>query len=136
MAPAPGTRKRILYVEHHDDNREMLATLLGYAGYEVATAATATEGMSRLAQPERFDLFILESQYPGVLGVDLCRQIRAVDSVTPILFFSSAVYPRDIAAGMAAGAQDYLTKPDGLAVIEQTIAGLLAGITGAQACAQ
>ena len=130
------TRKRILYVEHHDDIREMLATLFGHAGYEVATAATATEGMSRRALPERFDLFILESVYPDVPGVDLCRQIRALDSATPILFFSSAVYPKDIAAGIAAGAQNYLTKPDGLAVIEQTIAGLLAVTTGAQAYVQ
>jgi two-component system phosphate regulon response regulator PhoB len=114
----------------------MLATLLGYSGYEVATAATATEGMDSLARLEQFDLFILESQYPDVPGVDLCRQIRALDSNTPILFFSSRAYPKDIAAGMAAGAQDYLIKPDGLAIIEQTIAGLLADTTGAQAYAQ
>jgi DNA-binding response OmpR family regulator len=136
MAPASETRKRILYVDNHEDNREMLAILLGYAGYEVATAATAIEGMNSLTRLERFDLLILESVYPDARGVDLCRQIRALDSNTPILFFSSAAYPKDIAAGMAAGAQHYLIKPDGLAIIEQTIAGLLAGTTEACAYAQ
>jgi DNA-binding response OmpR family regulator len=40
-----------------------------------------------LARRERFDLLILESHYPDSQGANLCRQIRAFDSETPILFF-------------------------------------------------
>lgn len=132
-AGVSGTRQRILYIEQSEECRDMLATLLDRAGYAVATAATATEGMI-LARRERFDLLILESQYPDGHGANLCRQIRAFDSETPILFYSSSAYDHDIADGMAAGAQGYLTKPEGLLIIEQTIAGLLA-VTTTQAYA-
>ncbi|HJQ27196.1 MAG TPA: response regulator [Blastocatellia bacterium] len=127
-AAVSGTRQRILYIEQSEECRDMLTTLLDTAGYAVATAATATEGMI-LARRERFDLLILESRYSDDHGANLCRQIRAFDSVTPILFYSSSAYDHDVAAGMAAGAQGYLTKPEDIRIIEQTIAGLLASTT-------
>jgi len=118
-------KKRILYIENHEDSRQMLAVMLGYAGYEVATATNVVNGLS-LARLERFDLYILDSIFSDGTGVDLCRQIRAFDPDTPIIFYSSAAYESDIKAGLAAGAQSYLTKPAGIFIIEQTIAELLA----------
>jgi DNA-binding response OmpR family regulator len=125
-APVSRTVKRILYIEQSEDCRDLLTTMLTTAGYAVATAATAIDGVS-LARLERFDLIILENRYSEGHGTNICRQIRAFDSETPILFFSSSAYDYDIAAGLAAGAQGYLTKPEGIQIIEQTIARLLAG---------
>jgi DNA-binding response OmpR family regulator len=130
MAPVPA-RKRILYVEDYEDSREMLAVMLGRDGYEVAMATNITNGLN-LAKLERFDLFILDSRFSDGDGVDLCRQIRAFDPDTPIIFYSSAAYASDIEAGMAAGAQLYLTQPNGIFILEQTIAGLLASATEAR----
>jgi DNA-binding response OmpR family regulator len=132
MAPVSQSKKRILYIEDHEDSRQMLSVLLGRAGYEVATASTVANGLS-LAGLERFDLYILDSRFTDGTGLELCRQIRAFDPDTPILFYSSAIYRSDSEAGIAAGAQDYLIKPTGIDIIEQTIAGLLVGATGARA---
>jgi DNA-binding response OmpR family regulator len=120
-----GAKKRILYIENHEDSRQMLAVMLGQAGYEVATTTSAGNGLS-LARLERFDLYILDSRFSDGTGIDLCRQIRAFDPDTPIIFYSSAAYESDIKAGMAAGAQCYLIKPAGIFIIEQTVAELLA----------
>ncbi len=116
--------KRILYVEDHEDSRQMLALLLKNAGYTVSTAASIADGLS-LTKREQFDLYILDSRFADGSGIELCLQIRAIDPLTPIVFYSSAAYQVDIAAGLAAGAQAYLIKPKGIYTIMQTIAGLL-----------
>ncbi len=132
MAPVSRSRKRILYIEDQEDSRQMLTTLLELNGYEMATSTTVEGGVS-LASLERFDLYILDSRFKDGTGLELCRRIRAFDPDTPIIFFSSAAYKTDIEAGKAAGAQHYLTKPTGIYVIEQTIAGLIASTTEARA---
>jgi DNA-binding response OmpR family regulator len=54
-------------------------------------------------------------------GVEMCRRIRAYDRRTPIIFYSASAYPKDREAGLAAGADDYLVKPEGLDRIVETI---------------
>jgi CheY-like chemotaxis protein len=129
--PVSQARKRILYIEDHEDSREMLRVLLEYGGYEVVTANTVAWGLS-LAMFERFDLYILDSRFKDGTGTDLCRQIRAFHPDTPIIFYSSSAFDYDIEAGMAAGAQHYLIKPNGVYMIEQTITGLLGKTTDAR----
>ena len=131
-SPWSSAAKRILYIEQNKDCRDVLTYVLGYFGYEVMTAITVAEGLS-LARRERFDAFILAGRYSDGDGVELCRLIRGFDPHTPILFYSSAAYREDIEAGMAAGAQQYLTKPTDIEIIEQAISRLLARSTGAQA---
>jgi DNA-binding response OmpR family regulator len=125
------TPRRLLYVEDHEDSREMLVLMLENTGYKMSTASSMAEGL-RLIKHERFDLIILDSRLADGSGVDLCRQIRVFDPLTPIVFYSSAVYPSDIAAGLAAGAQQYLTKPMGIYTIVQTIGELLTEAKSAQ----
>lgn len=124
LAPVMGARMQILYVENDEDSRDLLTLMLGLAGYEVATARTPAEALS-LAQLQWFDLYILETRYPGASGIELCQQIRALDARTPIMFYSTAAYGKDIAAGLAAGAQRYLIKPMGIYNIKETVAELL-----------
>ena len=118
------TARRILYVEEHEDSREMLVLILERAGYAMSTATSIADAWS-VTRREHFDLYILDSRFSDGSGVDLCRQIRAFDPNTPILFYSSSAYPADIDAGLAAGAQRYLTKPMGIYTIQQTIAAML-----------
>ena len=121
-------RKRILYIEDHEDSRYMLTVMLEYDGYEVVTASSVVEGLT-LAMLEQFDLYVLDSRFKDGTGIDLCTKLRAFHPDIPIIFYSSAAFEQDIEAGIAAGAQRYLIKPEGVYVIEQTIAGLLVGTT-------
>ena len=116
-------RKRILCADDHEDTRTMMSLLLGMQGYQVTTTGSLTDALS-LTKKGGFDLFILDGWYPDGLGVDLCEQIRRFDSHTPILFLSGLARVSDIAKGMNAGAQAYLTKPVDMDVLEETIAGL------------
>lgn len=114
-------RKRILCADDHEDTRAMIALWLDMCGYEVTTAGSIAESLP-LTERGGFDLLILDGWYRDGLGLDLCEQIRRFDSHTPILFVSALAYADDIAKGLNAGAQAYLTKPVDMDVLEETIA--------------
>jgi DNA-binding response OmpR family regulator len=101
---------RLLCVEDDTDTCEALAQLLRMSGYEVTTAGTVVDGL-RLAREAAFDLIILDNWFKDSSGIELCRQIRARDPHTPILFYSAAAYETDIQQGLSAGAQAYVVKP-------------------------
>ena len=116
--------KRILYVEDDSDSRELLCVLL--KNHELVTAATATHG-AKLARVGRFDLYVLDNRYEDGSGIELCRQIRTFDSVTPVLFFSGMSDSRHIREAENAGAQEYLIKPRDIAILEEAVERLLGG---------
>ena len=89
----------------------MLIALLGLKLIEVEAVGTAAQALS-LIRTERFDLYLLDSWLPDLDGFELCRQMRAFDPLTPILFFSGAAYESDKQRGIDAGANAYLVKPD------------------------
>src|SRR5262245_61544410 len=116
-------KKRILFVEDHEDNWEIVELTL--AEYTLICARDFDEGL-RLARLGYFDLYILDNWLPDKSGVDLCRAIREFDPHTPILFYSAAAYERDIQEALRSGAQAYLVKPVKPDDLEQVVAKLTA----------
>ena len=102
--------RRILYIEDHDDTRELVTLLLAQKSYEVISGSTIASGVA-LAGTGDFDLYLLDSWLPDGSGLDLCQQIRQFDKKTPILFYSAAAYAIDHDMAMQCGAQAYLVKP-------------------------
>jgi DNA-binding response OmpR family regulator len=103
--------KRILCVDDDADTCDLLKTMLGMADLDVVTVPDAAEAL-RLIESERFDLYVLDSEMPGFSGLTLCHKIRAVDTHTPIIIFSGHGFESHREAGMLAGANAYLVKPD------------------------
>ena len=101
---------RVLYIEDHDDTRELVTLVLEQRHYDVVCGTTVESGVA-LAGTQHFDLYLLDSWLTDGSGLDLCRQIREFDKITPILFYSAAAYEIDRAEAMECGAQDYLIKP-------------------------
>lgn len=101
---------RVLYIEDHEDTRELVTLLLNQKSYEVVTGATIERGIA-LAISEKFDLYLLDSWLPDGSGLDLCKSIREFDKTTPILFYSAAAYASDHEMALRCGAQAYLIKP-------------------------
>jgi two-component system OmpR family response regulator len=101
---------RVLYIEDHDDTRELVTLVLEQRSYEVVSGTTIESGVA-LAASQHFDLYLLDSWLPDGSGLDLCRQIREFDKATPILFYSAAAYEIDRDQALACGAQAYLVKP-------------------------
>lgn len=114
----------VLLVDDHKDTRDMLELLLDEWGYRATIVSTATEGLKHLLD-HSFDIIILDNWLPDLDGVELCRQIRDFNSKTPIIFFSAAAMGSEDRAALAAGANAYIYKGDGLGMLREAMAGEL-----------
>ena len=102
-----------------DDDEALLRALrigLSARGYEVELARSGAEGVtqSSLAQP---DVIVLDLGLPDMDGVDVCRRVRQFSAVPIIVLSATAGEERKVAA-LDRGADDYITKPFGMAELE------------------
>lgn len=109
-----------------DDDPSLLRALrlaLGRAGYEVLTARNGETGTSEAAIGSP-DLIVLDLGLPDIDGVEVCRRIRAWSQV-PILVLSATDTESRKVAALDQGADDYVTKPFGMAELEARIRAAL-----------
>ena len=105
---------RILVVE---DDRSIALGLrmnLEAEGYDVALAEDGAAGLAR-ARAEKFDLVILDVMLPKMNGLEVVRALRADATSAQILMLSARSAEMDKVMGLELGADDYVTKPFGLA---------------------
>ena len=119
----PSRDLRILCVEDDPDTCELLTTLLGLHGLVAVCVPGASAALSLMGK-EKFRLYILDGQLPGVSGLSLCQEIRAADKVTPVVIFSGHGRESGREAGMRAGASAYVLKP-GVSEVVSTVKRLL-----------
>lgn len=91
-------------------NVELFTDALETDGHEVVVERDGPGGLER-ALSERFDLVILDVQLPGLDGFSVVRELRAANVRGPIVALSSSAMADQIKEGLAAGFDDYLTKP-------------------------
>jgi len=117
---------KILLVEDNRDSREMMRTLLTESGngYDVTAVETAAEALV-LDGKESFDLYVLDIWLPGMDGVGLCRRLRERQRTQPIIFCSAMVQPTDREYVLAAGANEFLVKPNDIDNFLPTVSRLL-----------
>ena len=113
----PQAKCRVLCIDDHEDTSEMLKLLLSQEDYEVVIAVTCEQALER-ATVEEFDLFVLDRHLPDGSGLDLCRNLNSVAPGVPCLFYSGDAYAVHRFEALAAGADDYVAKPDIGALIE------------------
>ena len=103
---------KILLIEDHPDSRRNLRLLIEKRGHEVVACASAEEAEVELAR-EKFPFLILDWMLLGKSGVDLCRDLRAQPNGDEmyILLVTARSDAEDLEQALAAGANDYLTKP-------------------------
>ena len=101
---------RILHVEDDEDTRTLVSCIFHSQGWQVVSVENATSAI-KLAGAGGFDLYLIDNWIEGDTENALCRGLRSLDPHTPILFYSGAVFPADVASGLASGAQGYLGKP-------------------------
>ena len=119
----------VLLIEDHEDTRKMLELLFGEWGYHATIAPTATEGLKHLLE-QRFDIIILDNWLPDLDGVELCRQVRAVDRQTPIIFYSAAGMGSEDREAMDCGASAFVSKGGSLGELRETMAAQLKKTNG------
>lgn len=107
---------RVLCVEDDADTRHMLKLKLSLSNFE-AVAVPDMDTALCLMEVEQFSLYVLDGGLRGLDGLSLCKQIRASDARTPIVIFSGYASASDIRAGLLAGANAYIVKPDSSTLI-------------------
>lgn len=117
-------RKRILCVDDDADSLEMLCTVL--RNYDTVAASNVRDAL-RVASSERFDLYVLDNRYRDGTGIELCRQLRSFDQLTPVLFLSGLDTEAANREAIDAGAQAYMVKPIRIDELEQRIEQLIQG---------
>jgi CheY-like chemotaxis protein len=103
---------KILYVEDNDDNIFMLTHRLSRKGYEVVVAGDGEEGVTR-ASAEQPALILMDLSLPVLDGWEATRRLKA-DPATqniPVIALSAHAMPGDAEKALAAGCDDYDTKP-------------------------
>ena len=105
-------RRRVLVVDDVADVTEMIALLLKHAGYEVATADSATAAL-RLANEKAFDMVISDIGMPEMNGYELAESLRRCSEYqrTPIIAVTGYSEYDDQGRALQAGFDAHLTKP-------------------------
>jgi len=103
---------KILYVEDNEDNIYMLKSRLSRAGYTVIVATDGAQGVA-LAASERPDLVLMDLSLPVLDGWEAARRIKAAPETSriPIIALTAHAMPSDQEKALAAGCDDFDTKP-------------------------
>ncbi|WP_332855895.1 response regulator transcription factor [Duganella sp. S19_KUP01_CR8] len=102
--------KRVLIVEDDMPIADLLRLHLQDEGYQVTHCADGNQGLAQL-RTGGWDALILDLMLPGVDGLEICRQARAMATYTPIIITSARSSEVHRILGLELGADDYLVKP-------------------------
>jgi DNA-binding response OmpR family regulator len=119
---------RILVAEDDPVTRRILETSLGRLGWDVITAsdgASAWRILENLDGQNPPELVLLDWMMPGMDGIEICRKLRSTPGfeLVYIILLTSRADTEDLAMGLMAGANDYITKPFHPAELESRVRG-------------
>jgi len=120
-------KTRILIVEDEAEMAQAIRLRLEANGYEVLTAADGAEGLNR-ARAEKPGLIILDVMLPKMDGFKVSRMLKFDENFKdiPIIMLTAKTQKVDVAMGLEAGVNVYMTKPFKAEELLRTISGLLA----------
>jgi DNA-binding response OmpR family regulator len=116
--------EKLLIIEDDVAIQRGLLMNLKLEGYTVVGARDGNEGL-RLYRQHKPDLILLDLMLPRKDGIEVLREIRATDKETRILILSAKDQEADKVLGLSLGADDYVTKPFGLAELLARVRALL-----------
>ncbi len=104
---------RVLIADDNAMSRLTLRSQLKKWGYEVVEASDGDAAWAILSMPDSPRLAILDWMMPGLDGIELCRRVRAqeLEPYLYVILLTGRESKDDVVAGLAAGADDYVTKP-------------------------
>jgi two-component system, cell cycle response regulator DivK len=104
--------KRVLLVEDNEDGRDMLSRRLTRSGYEVVAAADGAEAVKQagLVAP---DIVLMDVSLPVMDGLEATRRLKAEVATRgiPVVALTAHAMPGDRDRALAAGCDEYETKP-------------------------
>src|SRR5947208_9297568 len=119
------TSLSILVVDDESDLRDMLTRSFSREGHRVTAVGDGESAIDR-ASSDHFDIVLLDVALgPGPDGYEVCRTLRARRNVVPIIMLTALDSEADAVLALEAGADDYVTKPFGLAELRSRIRAVL-----------
>jgi adenylate cyclase len=117
---------RILIVDDNPTNRDILVTRLAMHGYDLSQAADGEEALAAVKTIVP-DLVLLDVMMPNMNGIDACRALKNDRTLPfiPVILVTAKTDPKDIVAGLDAGADEYLTKPVDQAALVARVRSML-----------
>ncbi len=117
---------KILLVEDNEDNRDMLLRRLERRGYQIIVAMDGQQGVDK-AKAEQPDLILMDMSLPVLDGWTATSQLKALPETKhiPIIGLSANAMAGDYEKGIAAGCDDYDTKPVEINRLLEKMQGLL-----------
>jgi DNA-binding response OmpR family regulator len=124
----PQGRIRVLIVDDDAPTREVVRETLMLEDFDFDEAADGDEAL-RLAKERRPDVVLLDIMMPNVDGYEVCRAIREDSDLAGsfVVMLTAKDQPQDRDRGLAAGANEYLTKPFSPLQLIDTILEVLGG---------
>jgi DNA-binding NtrC family response regulator len=119
--PKNDERFRVLVVDDHARARDAVADVLSHAQYHVATCASASAALARLAG-EKFDVIITDLQMPGMNGLEFIREIERRRFDVQVLMITAHGSISTAVEAMRHGAFDYIEKPFDAVALERSVA--------------
>jgi DNA-binding response OmpR family regulator len=124
-APATPLVGDLLLVEDDDELREVMADALSADGHRVIEAADGRAALDALAE-RSFDLLILDLALgPGPDGIEVCRRVRRAGADLHVLVLTARDGEAHVVLALEAGADDYVTKPIGVAELRSRVRAVL-----------
>jgi CheY-like chemotaxis protein len=122
---------KILLVEDNEMNRDMLSRRLSRKGFEIVIAVDGRQGVE-MGVKGGYDLILMDMSLPEIDGWEATRQIRATPegASVPIIALTAHAMAGDREKALAAGCNDYDTKPIELPRLLEKIEALLAKAHG------
>src|SRR5689334_20283255 len=103
------SKGRVLLIDDEPEIRESLSLFLGSEGYNIETAANATEGLHRM-EGRSYDLVLLDLMLPDRSGMDVLKEIRERDRHTPIFMLTAYGSIEAAVQALKLGADDFFAK--------------------------
>ncbi len=121
---------RVLIVDDEPNVVELVRVTLEDDRLHVITAMSGAEAL-RLVAADRPDLILLDVNLPDLSGLEVCRQLRSEPALVGcrIVMLTAAAQREDVRAGLAAGADEYLTKPFSPVRLLSLVETLIPGVT-------
>jgi PleD family two-component response regulator len=126
VAPREAEAARILIVDDHEDNVELLRARLESWGYTTETATNGAEALRKVEEAPP-DLILLDVMMPEIDGIEVARRIKGNESLPfiPIIMQTALDSTENKVEGLEAGADDYITNPIDFAELKARLTSML-----------
>jgi DNA-binding response OmpR family regulator len=116
----------VLVADDEEDIRLLVTFRLERAGYEVLEASDGEQAL-RLATEHSPDVAVLDVMMPKLSGFEVLDELRSNEATSglPVILLTARAQPADVERGLAAGANDYVTKPFSPEELRGRVEGLL-----------